>query len=101
MTPGTVNGMNALIQKSTTTSLLGAGTGSGSGSGSEAPPATQHWTSLGPGQLRVTKVPEQADPGLLRHVPASPLALVHDLLKQHLTPAGSFGQRLLIVKPAI
>lgn len=99
MTPSTVNGMNALIQKSTTTSSLGTGTGSGSGS--ETLPATQHWTSFGPGQLRVTKVPEQADPGLLRHVPVSPLALVHDLLKQHLTPAGSFGQRLLIVKPAV
>lgn len=74
--------MKALIQKLTTTSSGWASTLA----------ATQHWTSLGPGQRRVTKVPEQADPGLLRQLPAVPLTLVHDLLMQHLTSTGSSGQ---------
>jgi hypothetical protein len=74
--------MKALIQKSTTTSLIWGG----------GLLATQHWTSFGPGQRPVTKVPEHVDPGLLRHVPAFPFTLVHDLPMQHLIFTGSFGQ---------
>ena len=90
MTPSTFNGMKALIQKSTTTSLLGG-----------ALLATQHCTSVGPGQRPVTKVPEHFDGTLFRHVPAAPLVFVQDLLMQHLIYAGSFGQALLTVYPGM
>lgn len=99
--PGTLSGMKALIQKSTTTSSPSSPVGAGSGVGSSPPPLlspTQHCTSFGPGHCPVMKVPEQVDPGLFRHVPACPLSLVHDLLMQHLTPAGSSGQAPVTVK---
>ena len=102
MIPATLSGMKALIQKLTRTSSslsCSAGTGSGAGAGPPLAP-TQHCTSFGPGQRPLTKVPpEQADPGLLRHVPACPLSLVHDFLMQHLTPTGSSGQAFVTVNP--
>jgi hypothetical protein len=82
VTPGTLSGMNALIQKSTLRSS-----------------AMQHLTSLGPGHRPLMKVPEHLDGMLLRHVPGFPAVSVHDLPMQHLTFAASFGQRLLTVNP--
>lgn len=90
MTPSTFNGMKALIQMSITTSLMGG-----------ALLATQHCTSVGPGQRPVTKVPEYFDGKLFRHVPAAPFVFVQDLLMQDLIFAGSFRQASLTVYPGM
>jgi len=81
--------MKALTQNLIVTSLSPAGL-----------PGTQHCTSLGPGQRPVIKDPEQPV-AVLRHIPGVPLVLVQEALMQHLTFAGSLGQRSVTVKPVI
>lgn len=82
-------GMNALIQKTTS---------SASSTGSSFSPLTQHWTSLGPEQRLLTNEPLQLV-AVLKQVPLETELEVQDLLRQHLTSAGSFGQYPVTVEP--
>jgi hypothetical protein len=92
VTPGTERGMNALIQNSTTRGAVGEVTGG-------EPLATQHCTSLGPGQRPETNTPLEQPVAWFKQIPGEPAVLVQEVLMQHFTLAGSLGQRPETEKP--